>query len=610
MKETRFIAQNKEKWQESEKLLRDSEKDPEKLSSLFTQIIDDLSFSRTYYPNRSVRVYLNRIAREYFSIIYSHHQPRKNTFRNFWLDELPQIVYQSRRPLLISLAVFLFAAAIGVFSSLKDPRFTSTILGDSYVEMTKSNIEGGDPMAVYKEAHQVQMFLGITFNNLMVAFRTYVFGIFFSIGTIAILLYNGIMVGCFQFFFIERGLLAESGLTIWLHGTLEISSIIIAGGAGLTLGSGLLFPGTYSRLQAFQVTAMRSLKLMLGVAPVLVLAAIIESFLTRYTEAPDVVRLLLILMSVFLIVGYFVVYPWMKSRRGFDRPLEEVKIAPTADEPVSFTRIKNNGEVIKDSFFFYKKYSRKLLTTIFLVTFLASLAEVLAGEPRVLYQLFYDSFSDFLNGIYYAMKTPSYPYLLINTGSTAIILYHVFSLIDQESKPGISGGFRFIGLFQTTVIAGCSYAMMLFLGGWGELLMFIGSSSLILLAFTGFTEGSPLPALSRWLKLCSVNFGQVAGLHLILFMMTFSFLLILSAPVLYVNTSVLQWNFAESDVWSKSLVSFVEVFLKLLAFNLLIPVFGSAMAYLYFILREIGTAENLKKSIEMMGSRKLKDTKP
>src|SRR5690349_12750779 len=103
MKETRFIAQNREKWQESETLLRNSERDPEKLSSLFTQVIDDLSYSRTYYPNRSVRVYLNKIARQYFSIIYSHHKSKRNDFKHFWLEELPQIVCQSRRPLLISL---------------------------------------------------------------------------------------------------------------------------------------------------------------------------------------------------------------------------------------------------------------------------------------------------------------------------------------------------------------------------------------------------------------------------------------------------------------------------------------------------------------------------
>src|SRR5688572_12058343 len=277
MKETRFIAQNKEKWLESETLLSSPAKDPEKLGSLFTQIVDDLSYSRTYYPNRSVKVYLNKIAREYFSIIYSRQRDKKNTFRMFWTDELPQIIIHCRKELLLSFLFFCLAFGIGVFSSMKDPQFVSSILGDQYVAMTKANIESGDPMAVYKSSNEFNMFLGITFNNLFVAFRTYVFGIFLSIGSLAILLYNGIMVGCFQYFFIERGLFAESALTIWLHGTLEISSIILAGGAGMTLGSGLVFPGTYSRLQAFQVSGTRSLKLMLGISPIFVFAAIIES---------------------------------------------------------------------------------------------------------------------------------------------------------------------------------------------------------------------------------------------------------------------------------------------------------------------------------------------
>ncbi len=178
---------------------------------------------------------------------------------------------------------------------MKDPQFTSSILGDSYVAMTKANIEKGDPMAVYKSRNEIDMVVSITLNNLYIAFRTYVFGIFLSIGSLFILMYNGIMVGCFQYFFIERGLFAESALTIWVHGTMEISSIIIAGGAGITLGSGLVFPGTYSRLQAFQISGIRSLKLMLGVTPIFVFAAIIESFLTRYTDVPDFIRLLLIL---------------------------------------------------------------------------------------------------------------------------------------------------------------------------------------------------------------------------------------------------------------------------------------------------------------------------
>lgn len=604
MKETRFIAQNKEKWQESENLLQAPEKDPEKLSNLFTQVIDDLSFSRTYYPNRSVRVYLNKIAREYFSIISSHHRTRRNAFRDFWADELPQIVYQSRKPLLISLIIFVLSAGIGIFSSIKDPEFTSTILGESYVSMTKANIEKGDPMAVYKEAHQMEMFLGITLNNLMVAFRTYVFGIFLSIGTVAILLYNGIMVGCFQFFFIERGLFAESALTIWLHGTLEISSIILAGGAGLTLGSGLLFPGSYSRLQAFQLSAIRSLKLMLGIAPIFILASIIESFLTRYTDVPDALRLFLIMLSAISIAGYFVIYPWMKAKNGFERPLGEAKLPPAADERVSISRIKNNGEIIKDSFISYKNNSGKLIPWIVLVTLGAATAEFVSPVDRVMYYLPSEQWMYFFGSLYYAMKTNTGIFALINTVSLSLIIYRVFSLLDNETNVNAGRKFHFVAGFQTFMLAAIVFGILYLLDGWGVFLLILFYGLFLLTAFIQFSEKTLLPSsIARTISLCSENFGQVLTLQLILLMMSLSFLMILSAPLLYMNTTIFQWNFAENDVWSRGIVRFIEIFMKLFAFNLILPIFGSGMAYLYFSLREINGAANLKGAIASLSGK-------
>ncbi|HEY8935620.1 MAG TPA: stage II sporulation protein M, partial [Cyclobacteriaceae bacterium] len=421
MKETRFIAQNKEKWQEAETLLESHVKEPEKLSNLFIQVVDDLSYSRTYYPNRSVRVYLNKIARQYFSIIYSHKKEKTNQFKLFWLEELPQIILYSRRELLISLLVFLLSFSIGVFSSYKDPQFVSTILGESYVSMSEQNIQKGDPMAVYKQSHQVDMFLGITFNNLMVAFRTYVLGIFIGIGTLGSLLYNGIMVGCFQYYFIAHGLFIESSLSIWLHGTLEISSIILAGGAGLTLASGLIFPGTYSRLQSLQLSGIRSLKLMLGITPVFVLAAIIESFLTRYTDAPTFFKLLLIILSAAFIIGYFVVYPWLKSRSGFKFPLKETKLQPRTNELVNFTQIKTNADILKDTFQFYSRQNTKILPWIFMVSVGVSASSFLIenGISSITGNEWWDSlFSD----MQFALSTPSPEFILINSLGTSIIL--------------------------------------------------------------------------------------------------------------------------------------------------------------------------------------------
>jgi len=608
MKETRFIAQNKEKWLESETLLTAPEKDPEKLSNLFTQVIDDLSYSRTYYPNRSVRVYLNKIAREYFSIIYSHSKEKKNRFTLFWLDELPQIVLFCRKQLLISLFIFLVSAAIGVFSSYKDPQFTSTILGQSYIDMTKENIQNGDPMAVYKKGHQVDMFLGITMNNLMVAFRTYVFGIFLSIGSIAILMYNGIMVGCFQYFFVEKGLFVQSALSIWLHGTLEISSIILAGGAGLTLGSGLIFPGTYSRLQAFQISAMRSLKLMLGISPIFVIAGIIESFLTRYTGAPDLLKLFLILISAGLIIGYFVVFPWLKSKKGFDVPIQEVRLPPNTLETVHYDRIKNNAEIIKDAFLFYRKNSGKMLPWIAGITLLMTASYMFLRPLQGGVRASWDNYT-FYRELFYVLHMPDLPYVLVNTVGVSILLYRIFSLVDNDFKKVTKQRVAWGVLIMTLPIMGALF-LSVYLGAWGVFFLIFTYILYMMWAFIQLVERTNLlAALSRTFSIAGANIGQVTALHFILLLMSVSFLLVLSAPILYFNTTVLEWNFAATDEWARGIIQFVEIYIKLIGFNLILPILAASSAYLYFCLAEIQSADNLKKAIATVGSKNVKERK-
>lgn len=603
MKETRFIAQNKEKWLESETLLKSPVKDPEKLSNLFTQIVDDLSYSRTYYPNRSIRVYLNKIARQFFSIIYSHHKERKNKFKLFWLDELPQIIIYARKQLLISLIVFVFAAAIGIFSAHKDPQFVGSILGKEYVNMTKENIDKGDPMAVYKQSHEVNMFLGITFNNLMVAFRTYVFGVFMAIGTLAILLYNGIMVGSFQFFFIERGLFWESALTIWLHGTLEISAIILAGGAGLTLGTGLIFPGTYSRLQAFQVSAIRSLKLMLGISPIIVIAGVIESFLTRYTEAPDAVRLLLIILSATFIIGYFVIYPWLKSKSGFEVPLKDIKLPPSVTEPVSYTRLKNNAEIVKDTFMFYTRHANKLFPWI-IGAALAATATTYALTPEPTYVLeTTDWIAEIFKTMMFGLKTPTPWSILTNALFTSIVLYKTMQIIDNESKKINSRRWKILAFAQILALTAVIFAAI-YLGAWGIFIIFFLFLLLLLMSFTQLTEDTGLMyGISKGWGLFWNNARQAFELKAIIVLLSFSFLAVLSAPFFYIFTETLAWNFAESDTWARLIISFIETFIKIFSLYLVLPIFGAATAYLYFTLEEVDSATHLKLSIERMGTR-------
>ena len=117
----------------------------------------------------------------------------------------------------------------------------------------------------------------------------------------------------FQTFFYEHGLLKEAALAIWLHGTLEIWSIIVAGAAGLALGNGWLFPGTYSRLESFRRGAKRGLKIVIGTVPVFIMAGFIEGFITRHTELPDMLRLGIILTSLAFIIFYYIYLPNRKK---------------------------------------------------------------------------------------------------------------------------------------------------------------------------------------------------------------------------------------------------------------------------------------------------------
>lgn len=315
MTESQFIAKNSDHWRRLEDLLQQSDKDPDELHTLFIKVSSDLSYARTYFPNRSVRIYLNNLTQEVFDSIRSkERKPRISGFFKFFTETLPIEVYKARSAFWVSLIVFGIAVTIGVVSTIQDEDFTRTIIGDDYVDMTEENIANGDPMAVYKDDDMMGMQLAITFNNIRVSFLAFVLGIFGGVGTIYVLVSNGIMLGTFQYFFVTKQLFWTSFLTIWIHGTIEISAIIIAGAAGLTLGSGILFPGTYPRSTALQIHAKRAITIILGTVPLFIIAGLLESYVTRETEFPDAIKAGIIIISFLFIVLMWIVLPLRVAR--------------------------------------------------------------------------------------------------------------------------------------------------------------------------------------------------------------------------------------------------------------------------------------------------------
>ncbi|KAA1244275.1 stage II sporulation protein M [Aquimarina sp. RZ0] len=310
MREAAFVKQNKDKWLKFESVLvNNAQITPDELSSLYVEITDHLSYASTFYPKSQTFNYLNGLASNAHQKIYKTKKEKKNRFYSFWVKEFPLEFYAYQKELLIVFLISVLFTAVGVYSSATDGAFVRSILGDGYVNMTLENIANEDPMAVYKKMGETNMFLGITINNIRVALNCFILGIMLGIGTVYMLMQNFIMLGSFQYFFYEKGLLWESARTIWIHGTIEISVIIIAGCAGLVVGNSILFPKTYTRLTSFINGVKAGLKIVISTIPFFIIAGFLEGFVTRHTEMPDWLAIFIITLSLGLILFYYVIYP-------------------------------------------------------------------------------------------------------------------------------------------------------------------------------------------------------------------------------------------------------------------------------------------------------------
>jgi uncharacterized membrane protein SpoIIM required for sporulation len=305
MREGQFIKQNKERWDS----YQEPTEDPDEMAKRFANLVDDLGYAKTHYPFSKIVKYINGIAAGIYLSIYKNKKDKSNRFVTFFRTELPLILYSNRKVLRFALLFFIAFMAIGVFSAWQQPRFVRGILGDAYVNMTEDNIAKGDPFGVYKSENEFVMFLEIAWNNIKVTLLCFTMGISCSVGTLYLLFKNGLMLGAFEQMFFAHNLGIRSILVVFIHGTLEISAIILAGGAGMVMGNSILFPKTFSRIESLKRAAKDGIKILISLIPILVVAAFFEGFITRHTEMPVIISALILLLSLGFILWYFVFYP-------------------------------------------------------------------------------------------------------------------------------------------------------------------------------------------------------------------------------------------------------------------------------------------------------------
>lgn len=327
MREVAFIKQNKEKWLGIEQVISGKmKKNPDELSSLYINLINDLSFSQTYYPKSKTTIYLNHLATLIFQKIYKTKRVEENKLLSFYKQEVPLLMYQYRKYLLYTFGLFIIFVSIGVISSHYDRDFVMIILGEDYVNMTLENIRKGNAIGVYESGSTWGSALAIIKNNLTVGAKLFIYGIFAGVGTIYAFAYNCIMLGSFQYFFQTHGALSQSARGIWIHGAFEIFSMIIEAMAGLILGASILFPKTFSRLNSFKIGFKDSFKIFLSTVPFTVFAGILEGYVTREALKMNLaLNLFIIFGTLFLISYYYIFYPFIANKKYNSNNFEKLQ---------------------------------------------------------------------------------------------------------------------------------------------------------------------------------------------------------------------------------------------------------------------------------------------
>jgi len=597
LKESTFIKQNKENWKNYEEVLRGKSDEPDELNDLFIQVTDDLSYARSFYPNRSVRLYLNEMAQKVFFKLYTNRKRKQSFIVKFFSDDLPKIMFTAQKELLICFLVFLFTFGIGVFSSKKDPTFAKQILSESYVEMTNRNIKEGKPMQVYSQGHRLESFFAIARNNLKVDMLTFVTGIIFCIGTLFVLAYNGVMVGVFQYFFYGTGYFTVSVLTIWLHGTLEIFTMILSATAGLVFGKGLIFPGTYSRLQAFRLSAIKGVKIVLVVFIMTLIAAFIEAFITGQSQAPNMIRGGLILLSLLFILFYFVWLPQKKySETGIlveDDELPFVKL-----KEVSYTEIKTIGEIVADTFRIWKTYLSFNLSLSLLLSLSVLFLIYFTENGKIEYQFFNEPpFLAFvkilkINAWFRDGYYKVWPWLVLTVASFSVLVLFRFFKRETNLKWTVLQGFSRI-LLCLIILTSVLYSFYLLDGFWFFIVFFFLLFPLAISLSTAIIEQGIL-GIGLGFRFYFKSFFAKQLLNISLLILVFIIYLACTSPLFNLIIEAITNSLKISDTLYLKIQKFTILIIGLSTLFTMICLYIYSHVLHYLSIKEKFTATNLR----------------
>jgi uncharacterized membrane protein SpoIIM required for sporulation len=272
----------------------------QELGLLYRQIAADLATALEDRSSAQLAAYLNQLLSRAHNLIYMGKKQKAGGIAAFYRDEYPRIFRENLPQTLLAVAIFAVAMMAGWAVTIRDPAFAHRLLGTQMMEtINRREMWTHSVLTVQPLAAST-----ITTNNLTVAFATFAMGIT-VIGTIWMMLLNGLMLGVVGAATWHAGMAISLWSFVAPHGVLELPSIFIAGGAGFEIARGLLFPGLLPRKEALTRAGGKASRLLLGSIPLLLIAGTIEGFFSPTGVAPGLKFLLGALLGCALMAWLF-----------------------------------------------------------------------------------------------------------------------------------------------------------------------------------------------------------------------------------------------------------------------------------------------------------------
>lgn len=253
-----------------------SRQELQELGLLYRQIASDLAALREHTGSAHYAAFLNQLLARAHHTIYSADRQSPGAMVRFWAATFPEAFRRNIAHIVVAAALFVGSGALGAALTYRDPDFKIRILGPQMVETIERREMWTHSIVAVKPVASS----AIMTNNLSVALTTFAMGITAGLGTMYMLVLNGLLLGVIGM----ACATSSMSLPLWSfvapHGSLELPAIVIAGGAGLRLAHGLLFPGLLPRLDSVARAGAEAVKIVLGCIPILVIAGIIEAFVS------------------------------------------------------------------------------------------------------------------------------------------------------------------------------------------------------------------------------------------------------------------------------------------------------------------------------------------